>query len=491
MQQVLGDRHQILQTRATRIRTPETEMRSPRPGRLHLIQRLVVLLYAAFLIPAWLSAQGNGVRPSTPDWPRFLGRTFDGVAAAPIEDINWGAEPAFQWSVDVGDGYGIGAVAEGRYFQFDAVSQSPRLGGVERLRCIDLQSGKVLWTQTQPFQYRDLLGYEGGPRASPTIRGDRVITLGVTGRLTCRKTIDGELLWSVNTNEKYGVVQNFFGVGSSPLVLGDQVIVMVGGSPAEDQNIAPMRLDRVSPNGSAVVAFDLRSGQSLWTCGQDLASYSSPRPIQVGGETLVLVFARSGLMAIDPKLGEVRWQFGHRADMLESVNAMTPVVDSDHVFISECYQVGSVLLRVDGKSSQVVWQDPPRDRRRQSMRCHWATPILIDGHLYGCSGRNAPDSDLRCIDFKTGEVQWSDARRIRSSLTRVGDHLLVLEERGLLQAIKANPERLEAVAQWDLGVPAGQRPALKYPCWSAPIVVGTKLLLRGTDHVVCLEFARS
>jgi outer membrane protein assembly factor BamB len=407
------------------------------------------------------------------------------------DEIDWASEPTFLWSIKLGDGYGIGTVAAGRYFQLDAVSQSPALNSVERLQCIDLSSGKVLWMQTQPFQYQDMLGYEGGPRASPTIVDDRVVTLGVTGLLSCRNTEDGKLRWSVDTNKKYGVVQNFFGVGSSPLVLGDKVIVMVGGSPDEDQNFGPMQLNRVSPNGSAVVAFDLDSGKELWKCGRDLASYSSPRPIEIGGETLVLVFARSGLMAIDPALGEVRWQFEHRAAILESVNAMTPVVDADHVFISECYEVGSALLRIDGESSKVVWQDPPRDRRRQSMRCHWATPVLIDGYLYGCSGRNAPDSDFRCIDFQTGELQWSDPRRIRSSVTRVGDHLIVLEERGSLQVIKANPKQLEVVAQWDLSLPAGKRPALEYPCWSAPIMVGTKLLLRGTNHVICLELARS
>jgi outer membrane protein assembly factor BamB len=467
-----------------------SDLRSPWLVRLHLIQR-ILLLGVALSIPCSLSAQNGSVRDSIPDWPRFLGKTFDGVAAAPKVGIDWAAEPTFLWSSEVGDGYGIGTVADGRYFQFDAVSQSPAMHGVERLRCMDVTSGKVLWTKTQPFQYQDMLGYEGGPRASPSIEGDRVITMGVTGLLSCRNADDGKLLWSVETNQKYGVVQNFFGVGSSPLVLGDRVIVMVGGSPAEDQNIAPMRLDRVSANGSAVVALDLKSGKQLWKCGQDLASYSSPRPIVVAGETLVLIFARSGLMAIDPEQGQVRWQFEHRAEILESVNAMMPVVDSDHVFISECYEVGSALLRVDANSWKVIWQDPPRDRRRQSMRCHWATPILVDGYLYGCSGRNASDSDFRCIDFQTGELQWSDPRRIRSSVTRVGDHLIVLEERGLLQLIKANPQQLEVVAAWDLGLPAGNRPALKYPCWSAPIVVGTKLLLRGTDQVICLELVRS
>jgi hypothetical protein len=265
---------------------------------------------------------------------------------------------------------------------------------------------------------------------------------------------------------------------------------MVGGSPPEDQQIAPMQLDRVSPNGSAVVALDRKSGKELWRCGNDLASYSSPRPIDIDGETLVLVFARSGLMAIDPAVGKVRWRFEHRAAILESVNAMMPVVDSNHVFISECYEVGSALLRVDGNSARVVWQDPRRDRRNQSMRCHWSTPILLDGYLYGCSGRNASDSDFRCIDFKTGEVQWSDPRRIRSSVTRVGEMLVVLEERGVVQVIKANPKRLEVVAEWNLNLREGNRPAIEYPCWAAPVVVGTKLLVRGTNRVIGLDLAR-
>ena len=434
----------------------------------------------------WLSLPLCGQEKT--DWPRFLGVNFDGVTQGVDPGIDWTAKPKFLWSLDVGEGYGMGTVADDRYYHFDA-GESRVDEPLERLRCIDLAGGQEVWSRSQPFIYRDMLGYEDGPRSSPTIDGDRIFTLGVTGQLTCRNLSDGKPVWTVDTNRKYGVVQNFFGVGCSPLVLGDQVIVMVGGSPPEDQNIAPMRLDRVSPNGSAVVAFDRDTGKELWKCGDDLASYSSPRPVEVDGETLVLVFARSGLMAIDPSAGKVHWQFDHRAAILESVNAIVPVVDGDHVFISECYEVGSVLLKLNRQSPQVVWRDRPRDRRNQAMRCHWSTPILVDGLLYGCSGRNAPDSDFRCIDFQTGKLQWSDPRRIRSSLTRVGDHLIVLEERGVVQVIRPNPKELDVVAEWDLSRSDGDRPAIAYPCWAAPIVVGSKLILRGDQKVLCFDLA--
>ena len=427
-------------------------------------------------------------------WPRFLNVNFDGATspapadtARPAPAIDWSQTPTQVWSIQTGTGYGIGNVANGRYLHFDAVPVRDGKGIAERLRCFDMDDGSVQWVHTQPIVYRDMYGYEDGPRSSATIAGSQVFTLGVAGDLTCLDLETGKRQWLVQTSQTFGVVQNFFGVGSSPLVLGDQVIVMVGGSPPEDQRIAPGRLDRVAANGSALVSFDRETGKEKWRAGDDLASYSSPRTMRVGNETLVLIFARGGLLAVDPVNGKQRWRFDHRASILESVNAMMPVVDGDRVFISECYGVGSALLKANGQAAEVVWRDPARDRRNQSMRCHWSTPILIDGYLYGCSGRNAPDSDFRCIKLDDGELQWSDPRRVRSSVTRVQDHLVLLEERGAIQVIRPSPVKLDVIAEWDILDPTTGRPSLTYPCWAAPIVVGDNLLVRGDESVVCLQ----
>jgi len=422
----------------------------------------------------WTRARGE-------DWPRFLGPTFDGKTIETGIRTDWtgGALPVV-WSMPVGTSYGIGAVAGGRYFQHE------RVGDFERLRVVRAETGQQLWQHDFPVDYFDLYGYNNGPRDTPAVQGDRVVTFGVAGRLTCRSVVDGAVQWTVDTNAKYGVIQNFFGVGCSPLIHGDKVIVMIGGSPAADAAIPPGRLDRVTPNGSALVAFDLANGNEAWKVGDDLASYSSPRPITVDGVTMILLFARDALLAVAADSGKLLWKYPHRSRILESVNGIVPVVSGNRVLISECYEIGAAVIEVSPTGYIEVWKDPS-NRRQQALRAHWATPIGIGDWLYGCSGRNEPDSDLRCIRWDTGQVAWSDNRRSRTSLLHVDDHLIVLDESGLMQLIKVDPQRLDVITEIDLAIPGANRQPLGNPYWAAPILSHGLLFVRGSDRVLCLE----
>ncbi|WP_039961267.1 outer membrane protein assembly factor BamB family protein [Rhodopirellula europaea] len=461
-------------------------------------QTMWFCLICAIVLTFVVISTGRAQSPLTqPDWPRFLNDDFSGSAklteSAPnsIASLNWKSEPKFHWALDVGDGYGIGVVRGENYFQFDATNDS------ERLRKIDLATGAVKWTRSYPLDYRDMYGYETGPRCSPTIAelddesGDaQIFTYGVAGQLTAWSCESGNQLWTNSLNEKYDVVQNFFGVGSSPLIVGDQVIAMVGGSPDDQQALAPGRLDRVVPEGTLMVSLDRSTGDVRWTGGDDLASYSSPRTITIGGTEYLLMFARDHLWVLDPTDGESLGKVYHRADILESVNAMVPIVDGNRVLISECYDAGAAVYDInvenDRATFETVWKDPEGRRRSQALRSHMSTPILHDGYLYACSGRNAPDSDFRCIDFATGEVKWTALDRRRSTATRLGDVLLVLKETGSLHIVRVTPDRFDELAVWELDFAAGDRPALQFPCWSAPVIVGNRMLIRGDRTVLCL-----
>ena len=369
----------------------------------------------------------------------------------------------------------MGSVASGRLFLFDGA------GDKARLRALDARSGEALWTADYPSRYEDYYGYSSGPRASPVVDGDRVYTFGVEGRLRCLRASDGKLRWEVDTSARFGVVQNFFGVGSTPVVEGDLIIAMIGGSPGGSPKI---HSGAVEGNGTGLVAFDKRSGEVRWTVSDELASYSTPRIATLGGRRRGFAFTRGGLLGFDPARGAQDFFFPWRARKLESVNAATPVVVDDTVFVSESYGPGSVLLKVPGSGDpQVLWRD---GRRNQSVRAHWSTPIYLAGHLYVSSGPGSGDAELRCVDHRTGEVKWAEPDLGRSTLLLVDDHLVVLTEYGRLLLVRPDPRRYQRVGEIELQDDNG-RPLLRHPAWNAPVLAHGLLYVRGKDRLVALE----
>ena len=173
---------------------------------------------------------------------------------------------------------------------------------------------------------------------------------------------------------------------------------------------------------------------------------------------------------------------------MESVNAAMPVaIDGDKVLLTECYERGSVLMKIapDSKEPTVVWSDQNR-RRNAALRSHWNTPIVVGDYAYGCSGERTSNADLRCFNWKTGEVQWKYDRLSRASITWVDGHFVVMGEQGELLLIKANPEKLEIVTRYEPGK-GDNRIKFKYPCWAAPVIADGKLFVRGKDKLACFK----
>jgi outer membrane protein assembly factor BamB len=434
-----------------------------------------------------------GTRKRGVDWPWFLGPTRDSKSSETGLVTPWLEQgPRIVWTRKLGEGYGIGSISRGRLLQFDREQDQAVL------LCLNAETGEELWRFAYPTDYSDLYGYNGGPRASPVVEGDGVYIFGAEGWLHCLSLVDGQVRWKVDTTRKFSVVQNFFGVGSTPVIEGDLLLVMVGGSPPEDLEIPPGQLDRVSGQDSGIVAFDKRSGEVRYKITNELASYASLQLATIGGRRWAFAFCRGGLVAFEPATGKVDFEYPWRARTLESVNASTPVVVGDEVFISETYSIGSSLLKVAPGRHEVVWSDDP-NRREKSFKAHWNTPIFVDGYLYGCSGRNPPDAELRCIEWKTGQVKWSEPTMIRSSLLYVDGHFVSMGEFGSLELIKVNPEKYERISEITYKRPATAPAAepspldlpepnlLRTPCWAAPILSHGLMYVRGEDRLLCLD----
>jgi outer membrane protein assembly factor BamB len=446
---------------------------------LCLLAVLAVVAYAAAAPPDNPKRDVPAALRGT-DWPRFLGPAGDSKSLETGIITEWRPNgPPLVWHRKLGTSYGIGSVARGRFFQFD------RHEDQARLTCLDARTGTFLWKSEYPTDYEDRLGYNNGPRCSPVIDEDRVYLYGAEGILRCARAEDGKPLWKVDTVKKFGVVQNFFGVGSTPVVHGDLLLVMVGGSPAESQGAGRFEMDRVQGNGTGVVAFDKRTGEVKYKITGELASYSTPQLSRIGDRQWCFVLARGGLVGFDPLTGKVDFHYPWRARLHDSVNASTPAVVGDEVFISEAYGPGSSLLRVKPGGCEVVWCDPPG--RNKAMQCHWNTPIYHKGYLYGSSGRYSSSAELRCVEWKTGKMMWSQPGLGLASLLYVDGHFVCLSEDGALRLIKATEKQYVEVAKAVVREKPEGPPLLKPPAWAAPILSHGLLYLRGEDRLVCLR----
>ncbi len=400
------------------------------------------------------------------DWPDFLGTDRDGKSNATGLEVDK-SETTLKvcWSTEMGTGYAACSVSRGRCLVFDRVEHKARL------RCLNAEDGRLIWTYEYVSDYEDMYGFDDGPRCSPVVDDNRVYVYGAEGELHCVNIVDGKRVWSCDLSDEYGVVSNFFGVGSTPLVFENLLLVMVGGSPPASHQVPPGQLDRVTPDGSCLVALDKLTGAEVYHSIMDLASYASLKLAPFEAGTRIVLFGRTGVWQVDSRNGEPKGFQAWRAKKLESVNASTPIVVDQRVFVTESYEPGSAVMLMQPESLDIIWKDDASGRN-QAFASHWMTPIHHNGFLYGCSGQSPRQANLRCIEWDTGRVRWTKPGTGRVSLLYVDGHFISLSERGDLQLFAASPDAYQKRCDIRLETADGEKVQLDYPAWAAPVLRG-------------------
>jgi outer membrane protein assembly factor BamB len=383
------------------------------------------------------------------DWPQFLGPGRNGVYSGNDLATKWPAGgPAVVWKKDVGQGFSSPVVAEGRLVLFH------RVGDKEVVEALDAATGRAIWSFDYATQYRDDFGFDEGPRAAPTVAGGRVYTFGAEGTLHCLDFATGKKIWRLDTHKQFEVAKGFFGAAGAPLVDGGRVLMNIGGEKA------------------GLAAFDAATGKTLWTVPNQEASYSSPTAATIHGSRHVLFFTRAGLVDVDPEAGKVLHELSWHARMKASVNAATPIVVDDLVFVSASYGTGAVLLQIGDKEMKKIWSSD------DALTNHYSTSVYKDGYLYGFHGRQEEGQSLRCIEFKTGKVKWNVDGFGAGTVTLAGDKLLIVKEGGELVLAAADPGAFRPVASAKV-LPATIR--------AYPAVANGRIYLRNEKTLICLS----
>ncbi len=345
------------------------------------------------------------------DWPQFLGPARNGSTPDRVDP--WPATgPRRLWKQPIGAGFSGPVIRGGQVIVFD------REGDEERVRSLDLATGETRWTHRAPTAYVDGFGFDNGPRSTPATTTNRVVTFGAEGRLSCLDWATGRPLWTVEAGKNFGADMGFFGPACSPLILGQRILLNLG-----------------NREGGGVAAFDLETGKLLWKATDHEAGYASPIP--TSDDAGIAFFTREGLVLTDLS-GAVRATHRWRSRQHASVNAASPLMVGKEVFLTTSYDTGGILLRRTAQGLETVWSND------DSLSAHYATPVQHAGFLYGFHGRQERGPELRCVDWKSGRVRWSESGLGAGTLILAGSQLILMLETGELVVASAVPDAFKA-----------------------------------------------
>lgn len=402
------------------------------------------------------AAPGVDLTAVTPhDYPQFLGpRRRPEVEGVRLER-DWEKHPPRElWRRPVGKGWSSFAVV-GDY----AVTQEQR-ENQELVVCYELKTGDVAWMHADDESYHSVLAGDG-PRATPTIDGGRVYTLGASGLLNCLDGADGSRVWATNILEDAIARNAQWGKSCSPLVTERLVVVSAGGD-----------------NGMSLLAYDRNTGDLVWGGGDEPSGYSSPAKATILGRDQILIFnmgrgpgADGSVTSHNPVTGEILWQHPWQG---ENPNIAQPTtIGDDKVFISTGYGHGCALIQVEsdengGFATKELWSN-------NFLKTKFSNVVVRDGYIYGLD-----EKVLVCLDSETGKRQWKGGRYGYGQILLVGDVILVQAESGDVVLVEATPEEHRELARMT---------ALYDKTWNCPAFAPPYLLLRNDSEAVCYEMA--
>ena len=395
------------------------------------------------------SAGGSTARPAIPaaakkddaEWPGFRGPTRDGIVRGPRIETDWARNPPVQlWRRPVGPGWSSFAVHGSRVY-----TQEQR-GDAELVACYDATTGRPVWTHGDETRFFES-NAGAGPRGTPTVSNGRVYTFGATGVLNALDARTGTVLWSRNAAADTGAALPTWGFASSPLAVGELVIVATAGR---------------------LVAYDAATGERRWLGPAGGASYSSPQLLTIDGVEQVLLISEAGARSVAVEDGKLLW--GHPWPGAPIVQpALTP--DGD-ILIAVGSDSGTRRIAVGHGAGG--WTVEERWTSR-GLKPYFNDFIVHEGHAYGFDG-----SILASINLQDGTRTWKGGRYGNGQLVLLPeqDLLLVLSEDGELALVRAAPEQFTEVARF---------PALEGKTWNHPVLVGDILLVRNGEEMAAFR----
>lgn len=398
----------------------------------YTIITMVITFALAFTLTPLVFAQD---KKAGFDWYQWRGPNRDGISSEKGWTTSWeGGSPKKLWGTSVGIGYSAVSISKGKLYTMGNNNK------MDTVYCFDANTGASVWK----YSYHSASEGNGhpGPSSTPTVDDKRVYTLSREGDLFCFDAETGKVIWYQDV-KKFGAKPPTWWFDSSPLVFDGMTIVDVG----------------------MTIAFDKATGKIIWKSQDYEGGYSSPYAYKQGNLWRIAVYNGFGLVVFEPKTGK---EIGKQLFQINNrVNVSTPIVSNGKAFVSSGYGKGCALIDVSTNNFSITYEN-------KNMKNHFNSCVLFNGYLYGFD-----ESELKCMDFLTGDVKWSQKGLGKNSLMIADNKLIIMTEKGELVIAEVSPESYKEISRAKI---------LDGLCWTVPVLSNGKIYCRNHEgDLVCLD----
>jgi outer membrane protein assembly factor BamB len=350
------------------------------------------------------------------DWPQWRGANRDAKASGFTAPKTWPKELTQKWKVSVGLGDATPALVGDKLYIF------ARQGDDEVIRCLDAANGKELWQEKYAAQaVSGPAAQHSGPRSSPSVADGKVVTLGVSGILTCVDAAKGKTVW--HKDDFSGAWPRFY-TASSPIITGGLCIAQLGGK-----------------SSGGIVAYDLVTGDQKWKWTGDGTAYASPVILTIDGTKMVVTLTAKKIVGIGVTDGKLLWEVPFPVQG-RAYNAATPIVDGATVIYAGSGR-GTKAVKIektaDGFAAKELWSNPDN-------AVQFNSPVLKGGQIYGLSQNGV----IFCLDAKDGKTLWTAELGGKGfgSIVDAGSALLALTPKGDLTVFEPSDKEYKKVSSY-------------------------------------------
>jgi len=384
------------------------------------------------------------------DWPQFRGPDRNGRATLEFGLLQkWpDAGPAMLWSFEgLGRGHASLSIVEGTIYTTGMVEKTGYLFAID-------DAGKLKWKKQYGPEWA---GSHPGTRTTPTVDGDRLYVMSGQGRIACFNRDNGDLVWQVDTLEKFQGKNIQWGIAESVLIDGDKVFCTPGGKDA------------------TIVALNKHTGQTIWTTKglSNLSAYCSPIVYRAAKKCLLLTMVKNLFVCVDSENGKVLWTIPH--ETRHDIAAVTPLRYCQGRVYFSSHETGGTMIRLsqDGSNYTELWSS-------QALDCLHGGVLWNHPNLYGSDNKD----NWVCQDIRTGEVKLQEKiLEAKGSIICADGMLYCYSEKGTLGLVRPTRDGMELVSSFKVTLGTDEH-------WAHPVVCNGRLYIRHGDVLMAFDIKK-